>query len=77
MASKYIGVFMGADSGRVMAVINPDDDAQLDKPSYWLLLQDREFGEPTKLLKVSREDAAKAQTMEQLAQMALDRKRQQ
>jgi hypothetical protein len=37
MASDYIGVIVGANSGIVVAVINPDDDSELDNPRLLLL----------------------------------------
>lgn len=38
MAANFIGLIYGATSGRIYAIINPDDDQELDNPR-WLLLQ--------------------------------------
>lgn len=37
MASEFIGAIVGAVSGTVYAVINPDEDAELDNPRLLLL----------------------------------------
>jgi hypothetical protein len=37
MAKEFIGVIIGANSGQIYAVINPDDDSELDNPRLLLL----------------------------------------
>lgn len=37
MAKTYVGLVCGATTGRVYAVVNPDDDSELDNPRFLLL----------------------------------------
>jgi len=64
MASRYVGVIVGGDSGEIYAVINPDTDRQLNNPRFWLL--QNSYGEPTKLVKVPRDDYMKAESLADL-----------
>jgi hypothetical protein len=36
-SQKYIGVIIGANTGQIYAVINPDDDSELDNPRLLML----------------------------------------
>ena len=67
MASQLIGVLRGVISKRIYAVINPDDDAELDNPRF-LLIQNEEK-EPVALIRVSRDDYMGALTMEHVAEI--------
>jgi hypothetical protein len=54
--AKRIGLICGALTGHVFAVINPDEDEELDDPR-WLLMQiDSERREPLLMLRVDREE---------------------
>jgi hypothetical protein len=64
MASHYIGVIVGGDSGEIYAVINPDTDRQLFNPRFWLL--QNSYGEPVKLVRVLREDYMAADSIADL-----------
>jgi len=37
MAAEFIGLVCGSTTGRIYAVINPDDDSELDNPRHLLL----------------------------------------
>jgi hypothetical protein len=37
MAKEFIGVIVGANSGQIYAVINPDDDSELGNPRLLLI----------------------------------------
>lgn len=63
--SPSIGVLIGAISRRVYAVINPDDEAELDNPR-WLLIQNDEK-EPVVLLRIARDDYMAATSIEEVA----------
>jgi hypothetical protein len=65
--SEFIGVVRNAETGVVMMVINPDDDAELDNPR-WLLLKTS----PTiavEMIKVRRGDYMGAMTMAELSEL--------
>lgn len=57
MPSEYVAVVRTLLSKKLVATLNPDDDAQLDNPR-WLLIQhvDRE---PVALIKLKRDDYMK------------------
>lgn len=65
MAANFIGVVRGANTGIVYAVINPDDDVELDNPRH-LLLQN-EAKEPVTLLRVPRGDYMQCMSSDALA----------
>lgn len=66
MAQDFIGVIVGANSGTPVAVINPDDDSELDNPRL-LLIQGSE--EPLAMVKVPRGDYLGAMSMDQVAEL--------
>jgi len=66
MASQNIGVVIGANSGTVYAVVNPDDDSELDNPR-WLLI--RGETEAMRLILVPRGDYEGALSMADVAQL--------
>lgn len=53
MASKFIGCIISADTGELYAVINPDNDYELDNPR-WLLMRGLAT-DAIRLIKVPRE----------------------
>jgi hypothetical protein len=59
MPNLHIGVIRGA-SGRVYAVIKPDDDSELDKPCWTQI--GTELGEALELRRVTREAYAGCRT---------------
>lgn len=63
--SEFIGVIRDAATGDILAIINPDDDAQLDNPR---LLQIRRAEGPSvnEMIKVPRGEYTRAMTADQL-----------
>jgi hypothetical protein len=68
MASKFIGVLRSSTTGAVLAVINPDDDSELDSPR-WLLMRPGQT-DAIEMVRVPRGDYEGALTMEQVAELA-------
>ena len=66
MAQDFIGVIIAANSGTPIAVINPDDDSELDNPRL-LLIQGT--SEPLIMVKVPRGDYMGLMTMQQVAEL--------
>lgn len=66
MAAKFIGVIRSATTGDILAVINPDDDSELDNPR-WLLL--RTVTDVIEMVKVPRGDYNKALSMDDVAKL--------
>lgn len=66
MPSEYIAVVRTLLSKKLVATLNPDDDAQLDNPR-WLLIQhiDRE---PVALIKLKRDDYMQCRSFADLAE---------
>lgn len=62
---EYIGVLRNALTGKVYAVIDPDDDKELDNPRF-LMLKSADK-EPIEMVKVPRGKYMTALTMEQLS----------
>ena len=52
MANTHVGVVCGAATGQVYAVINPDDDSELDNPRWLLLKIEAAQREPMTLARV-------------------------
>lgn len=50
--NTLVGVVCGAATGQVYAVINPDDDSELDNPRWLLIKITAEMREPLKLVKL-------------------------
>lgn len=65
MASNFVGVVRDVETGGVIAVINPDDDSELDNPR-WLLFRPGKTA-AIELVRVPRGEYTEAMTMEQLA----------
>jgi hypothetical protein len=63
--SAWIGVLIGVESKRIYAVINPDDDTELDSPRWWLI--QNELKEPVRLIRIGREDYMAALSMDDVA----------
>lgn len=66
MAQAFIGVIIGLNTGTPVAVINPDDDSELDNPRL-LLMQGS--GEPLMMVKVPRGDYLGAMSMQQVSEL--------
>lgn len=66
MAQEFIGVIVTAYSGTPIAIINPDDDSELDNPRL-LLIQGT--NEPLTMVKVPRGDYMGALSMDQVAEL--------
>ena len=67
MASAFIGIIVGANTGEVKAVINPNHDSELDNPRF-LLLQGGEH-EPMRMIKTPRGEYMGALTMDDVAKL--------
>jgi hypothetical protein len=67
MASQYIGVLRGVETKRIYAVLNLDDDRELDSPRY-LLIQNEEK-EPVRIIRVPRAEYMGAMSMDQVAEI--------
>jgi hypothetical protein len=67
MAKDFIGVLVSADTDLTYAVINPDDDSELDNPR-WLLLRG-EKSDALRMVKVPRDQYMGAQSMDDLARI--------
>jgi hypothetical protein len=63
--SNWIGVLIGVESKRIYAVINPDDDTELDSPRWWLI--QNELKEPVRLIRIDRGDYMAALSMDDVA----------
>lgn len=66
MAQDFIGVIVTAHSGTPIAIINPDDDSELDNPRL-LLIQGT--NEPLMMVKVPRGDYMGALSLDQVAEL--------
>jgi hypothetical protein len=66
--SDFIGVVRSATTGEIFAVINPDDDSELNNPR-WLLIKRIGATDAVELIKVPRGDYMGAMTTEQLAEL--------
>lgn len=66
MAQDFIGVIVTAYSSTPIAIINPDDDSELDNPRL-LLIQGT--NEPLMMVKVPRGDYMGALSMDQVAEL--------
>jgi hypothetical protein len=64
--SEWIGVIRSLNTGMIIAVINPNDDGELDNPRL-LLMQGT--GEPLMMVKVPRGDYMGALSMDQVAEI--------
>lgn len=52
MAAQFIGAIVGSVTGNVYAIINPDDDSELDNPRHLLL----QSGTPSRFERVVEEE---------------------
>jgi len=64
--SDFIGVIIAANTGNVIAVINPSFDSELDNPRL-LLIQGTK--EPLMMVKVPRGDYMGLMSMDQVAEL--------
>jgi hypothetical protein len=64
--SEWIGVIRSLNTGMILAVINPNDDSELDNPRL-LLMQGT--GEPLMMVKVPRGEYLGALSMDQVAEI--------
>lgn len=54
--ATQVGLVTGATTGKVWAVINPDDDTELDNPRYLLIQIAEALREPLVMVKVSLDE---------------------
>jgi hypothetical protein len=66
--SDFIGVIRSATTGEIYAVVNPDDDSELDNPRF-LLLKRIGATDAVEMIRVPRGDYMGAMTTEQLKQL--------
>lgn len=64
--SRYIGVVRSAVTGHIYAVINPDDDSELNN-TRWLLIKMKGITDAVEMVTVPRSDYMNAMTLDQLA----------
>lgn len=68
--ATQVGLVCGAETGTVFAVINPDEDSELDNPR-WLLIQIAiALREPLTLAKVGMDEYMICKSPEQVTQLA-------
>jgi hypothetical protein len=67
MASQFIGVIRSASSGQVLAVVNPDEDAELNNPRLLLIRQ--AATDAIELIRVPRDDYMATLTLDDLAEL--------
>ena len=67
MPKNFIGVIRGANSGTIYAVVNPNDDSELDNPR--LLLLGGEKAEAMEMVKVPRDQYTDAMSLDQVAEL--------
>lgn len=65
--SDFIGVVRSATTGTILAVVNPDNDSELDNPRL-LLIKGSET-DAIEMIKVPRGDYIGAMTTDQLAEL--------
>jgi hypothetical protein len=66
--SNFIGVIRNAETKEIYAVVNPDQDHELDNPR-WMLLKREGVSEAIELIKVPRGEYMGAMSMGQLAEL--------
>ena len=54
--AENVGLICGAITGQIYAVINPDDDSELDNPRWLLIQVQTDQREPVLLLRVALAD---------------------
>lgn len=67
MASQFIGAIVGSVTGNVYAIINPDEDSELDNPRHLLLQAGTEDREPMLMVRIARGDYMGALSMDDVA----------
>jgi hypothetical protein len=65
--SYFIGVIRNAITGQILAVVNPDDDAELDNPRHLLLKSGS--SDPVEMIKVPRGEYMGLMSTDQLAEL--------
>jgi hypothetical protein len=65
--SDFIGVIRNAITGQILAVINPDDDAELGNPRHLLLKSGS--SDPVEMIKVPRGEYMGLMSTDQLAEL--------
>lgn len=65
MASNFIGAIVGAD-GTIHAIVNPDNDSELDNPRL-LLLRTQEKAQGISMVKITRGEYMGALSMKDVA----------
>lgn len=66
--SELVGVIRNAQTGEIYAVVNPDEDHELDN-TRWLLIKRIGDTAPVEMIKVTRSDYMTAMTPEALAEL--------
>jgi hypothetical protein len=66
--SEFVGVIRNAQTGEIYAVVNPDEDSELDN-TRWLLLKRIGDTAPVEMIKVIRSDYMTAMSNEELSEL--------
>jgi hypothetical protein len=66
--SEFVGVIRNAQTGEIYAVVNPDEDSELDN-TRWLLLKRIGDTAPVEMIKVTRSDYMTAMSNEELSEL--------
>lgn len=72
--ATQVGLVTGATTGKVWAVINPDDDSELDNPRYLLIQIAEALREPLVMVKIELSEYMTFKgpsDMQQAAQLSL------
>jgi hypothetical protein len=70
MMNTLVGLICGASTGRVYAIINPDEDSELENPRWLLIKVMAEMREPLTLAKVPLADYMACQNPEAIEALA-------
>jgi hypothetical protein len=68
--NTLVGLICGASTGRVYAIINPDEDSELENPRWLLIKVMAEMREPLTLVKVPLADYMACQNPETIEVLA-------
>jgi len=65
--SEFIGAVVGANTGHVYAIVNPDNDSELDSPRFMLIRGTHT--EPVMMVRIPRNEYTSALSMDDVARI--------